>query len=214
VVDSGSGKHLPVRRRNGPLIADHKRDDHAHVRRAGQGCRDSRARELARPFDPIAWTMHDRRKALRRFRLPHVTGGAKPSLEQPGLVIESVRIGAAVRPPQAHDEPPALAGTHPGRRAAMRPGGPPREDDPARYGRPLCDDAFDIEFETHPPLVGLRQACDHAHDGNVAPLPGGRQGLREACLCTPRRQRKSGGAPRRSQQHYAHQAQSARSRNG
>ena len=39
----------------------------------------------------------------------HIPGRADAPLEQPGLVVEAVRIDEAVRPAQAHREPPALA---------------------------------------------------------------------------------------------------------
>src|SRR5205814_10545872 len=40
------------------------------------------------------------------------SGRANAALEKPGFVVESVRVGAAVRPAQAHRESPALPGPH------------------------------------------------------------------------------------------------------
>ncbi len=156
VIHTGPGKDLPVLRRNGSLIANHKRDDHARVRCIGQGLLYSPARELARPFDPVLRPVHHRREPPMRPGLTNVTGGAKPALEQPGLVIKSVGIGRAVRPPQSHDELPALAGVHPCRPVLRRPGTPPRENDAARRRCARRDHTFDIEVETHPSLVSLR----------------------------------------------------------
>src|SRR6185503_17744523 len=45
---------------------------------------------------------------LLRAAIADVPRGPDSALEQPGLVVETVRIDGAVRPPQAHREEPAL----------------------------------------------------------------------------------------------------------
>jgi hypothetical protein len=45
-----------------------------------------------------------------RRRIPHVAGGADALLEELQLVVEAVRVEAAVRSTQAGVEGPALAG--------------------------------------------------------------------------------------------------------
>src|SRR5262249_20347526 len=106
---------------------------------------------------------------LRRLALPaltersHVAGRAHAALEQPGLVVEAVRVDAAVGLPETHDEAPALPGAD--REHALLHGKTVgRQRDAARHpGRRR----FDVEIEANAALEGLRQAGDDAGHRDV-----------------------------------------------
>ena len=90
-------EQLPVGGADRILVADRERDQHARVRRSPQRVAMAFA-QMSRAADaglrPAA--APDRRSAPAAR--PHVAGRADAALEQPGLVVEAVRVGAAVGP--------------------------------------------------------------------------------------------------------------------
>ncbi len=174
---AGAGEELPLLRIDRVLVADRERDQNARIRTLGQGVADFFPRRRAQPLEPVPGhpgrhTLGDDLSALIRCaarRHSHVAGRANAALEQPGLVIEPVRVGAAVRPAQPHRETPALPGPHrkhaPGivrRESAV--GG---EHDASRHPGLR---RLDVEIEAHAALEGLRQAGDDTDDDDIAPL--------------------------------------------
>jgi hypothetical protein len=130
---------------------------------------------------------------LRSFR-PYVTGRADAALEQPGLVVEAVRVDVAVRPAKAHRQPPALAGMHlalglgllfAGDRAAI-PGQQDLLRQPLAVGRRLH-----LELEAHAALHACRQAGDHADHVDIPPFELRRQPVAHAQVRERRRPEES-----------------------
>ena len=106
-------------------------------------------------------------------------------LEQPQLVVEAVRVDAAVRSAQPRREAPARAGAQfvgrSERAAVIVPRPVPAERDAWRH----CDGAaaplrlLDIEAKAHALRPDLRQAGDDADELHVVPFDLGRQRRRE-----------------------------------
>ena len=179
VAHSGAGEELPLPRVDRVLVADRERDQDARVGALGQCAADSFARGLAQALDPVSRPRHHRRETLGRDLRAliacaarghsHVAGRANAALEEPGLVIESVRVGAAVRPAQPHREAPALPGAHREDALGIVRGESAvgREHDAPRHA---CLGRFHVEIEAHASLEGLRQAGDDAADKHIAPL--------------------------------------------
>ena len=177
MAHAGAGEQPPILRTDRVLVADRERDQYARVRTLGERAADFFPRRLAQPLEPVLG--HAVRQTLgRNLRAliacavrgnSHVSGRTNAALEKPGLVIESVRVGAAVRPAQAHREAPPLPGPHRehamgiirGESAVRREHDAPRH---AGLGR------FHVEIETHAALEGLRESGDDAADKHVAPL--------------------------------------------
>ena len=118
---------------------------------------------------------------------PHVARGPNAALERPGLEIEGVGIGEAARALEAHHERAPLAGNELGRRGTVLRVGVPGEREGFRHVHSGRRHGLHVEDEARAALLGLRQVRDDACDGDVAPLPGTRQLIREPRLRAPRR---------------------------
>ena len=172
-----------------PLVAHHQRHQNAGPRvivgRQQGGERIAHAK--AQALDDIVRPPDHLRQALRRI-LADVAGRPDVAFEQPGFVIETVRVGVAVRALQAHRQSPALAGFQ--RLAdeffAVALALVPRQHDPlwnhGCYGRHL----FNGKFEAAALAEILRQRRDDADHLDVAPFPCGRQRIGQADVGAPR----------------------------
>jgi hypothetical protein len=120
VRDAGAGEHVPLRRRYRALVADGQRDQHTGVRIARVVAIDVRQHAL----EALAYAFAERvdhmhrapclqvDKTLHGGTLPagaHRTGRTDAALEQPGLVIETMRVHVAVRTLEPHPQLPAAA---------------------------------------------------------------------------------------------------------
>jgi hypothetical protein len=185
----GAAEEPPLLRGDGALVADGERGEDARRRRRAEARGEALAHGFARAPDQVHWRMAGAEQARRR-PLAHVAGRADPALEQPGLVVEAVRVEVPVRPAQPHREQPALARMHAGRqgrRRFLRDGLPvPGQEQPAREllapGR-----GFHVELEAHAALGRRRQARHHADHLDVAPLQRRRQPVRHARVREQRR---------------------------
>jgi len=177
VAYAGAGEQLPLLRTDGVLVPDRERDQYARVRTLGQRPADFFPRRLAHPLEPILGhpgrqTLGSGLRALIACAArghSHVAGRANAALEKPGLVIESVRVGAAVRPAQPHREAPALPGPYRNHALEIFRGESPvrRENDAPRHAVVW---RFHVEFEAHAALEGLRKSADDTRDDDIAPL--------------------------------------------
>src|SRR5205814_5653542 len=111
------------------------RGENTGGRRRAERRLEAIAHRFSRLFHPVEKAVSETQQSLRAAGA-HVAGCADAALEQPGFVIEAVRIDVAVRPAQPQREEPALAGMHRagedgsllfGERAAV-----PREEELAR----------------------------------------------------------------------------------
>ena len=104
--------NLPFVGLDGALVADRKRDQHARVALAGQRLPEFFPDRLAQMLDPVLRPVYELGEAFAFAFRTHIAGRPDAALEQPGFIVESVRVGAAVRPPQAQRKAPALARAH------------------------------------------------------------------------------------------------------
>src|SRR5712671_1141226 len=111
VRDAGAVEELPLFRRNGALVADRERRENSGRRRRAEHAQEAIPNRLARCFYQVEEVVARAEPPLLAA-LADVAGGADAALEEPGLVIEAVRVDVAVRAAQAHREQPALAGMH------------------------------------------------------------------------------------------------------
>ena len=182
---AGAFEQIPVCRRDRPLVADRQRDQHAGPRpRRHFGLRvvmhqrrEARTHRVALRVDPCgeaARPFGDQPLRLSSFAAgTHMAGRADAALEQPGFVVEAVRVHVAVRPLEAHPQLPAAAGLQRRRRSRCRrirvatvvPG---EGDAPWHAGRRLLDRKIEALAALHP----LRQPRDHANQVDVPPFEG------------------------------------------
>jgi hypothetical protein len=145
------------------------------ARRRPQHAQDAIADRLARAFDQVEEII-PRAEKLRPAPLAHVSRRADAALEQPGLVVEAVRIDVAVRAAQPHGQEPSLAGMD---RAAEDRGrvfiggaAIPGQQELSRQMsvRRGAFHRLDVELEAHAALAGRRQARHHPDHLQVAPF--------------------------------------------
>ena len=194
VIDAGARKHLPLRLADGALVADRERRQHAGVRRVAERGLNACAHVLAHAFYPVTRTHDDRGEPPVGRTGPHVTRRANVAFEQPRLVIETMRIERAVRPPQAHGQLPPLARAQFGQCRALPCAlgrAPPRNRHVAGNDGARCQHALDIELETQAAFVRLRHRRDHADDLDVLAFPFDSQLIGEPHLREPRGPRDS-----------------------
>jgi hypothetical protein len=110
MINASAREGLPLLRRDRPLIADRQRRQHAGVRLLRQRAQNAIAQMFARALHPVLRLMRQRIDAPRAAFRAHRAHRANVAFEQPRFVIEAVRIGAAMRAPQAHRKAPAFAG--------------------------------------------------------------------------------------------------------
>ena len=197
----GAREQLPLPRVDGILVADRERGQNARIGVAGQCLPVACAQDFAAAFDEICRAQHQAVQA-RVCARAHIAGRADGTLQQPGLVVEAVGIDAAVRPPQAHGQAPALAGAD--RRSllerlateAVIPGERNAPRQARRVGRVLVH----VEIEAHAALERLRQTRHHAGDCQIHTLQLPRQPLGQAPLGPGRGIEKSRRDKQRGQQ--------------
>src|SRR5713226_8599845 len=108
VRDAGAVEELPFLARNGALVADRQRGENSRGRRRAERREEPVAHRLPCLLDPVQKTISGS-KSFLFTPATHISGRADAALEQPGFVIEAVRIDQPVRPTQAQREEPALA---------------------------------------------------------------------------------------------------------
>lgn len=215
VADAGAGEYFPVGLADVALVAYHQRNDDTGIGLAGQ-------RPLDAPAQPAAATLHDRCKAgnkggqppvraARRRIAAHAAGGPQVLLQQPSLIVETVRVGIAMRPLEAQRELPAFARPQRRRLRAARLGIPgqrqPRRQAHGRVvGHGSC---LHRQVETQAAFEAVRQAVDDACHHQVLPFQFGRQVPRQRPAGDQRRpqepgQRAAGQAGRRARPRRAH----------
>ncbi len=188
--DAGLPEDAPLLGRNRLLVADGQRGENPHVRRLRQGGAERTANVLAQALDRVTRPENEVVEPLRHGFRAHVAGRPQSTLEKPGLVVETVRVGVAVRPFQANGQPPALAGAD-GRRCGERRAlrfvplvgalaVVPGEHDPPRHTRLWRFDRLDDEGEALAVLEALRQAGDHPDELQITAFPFRRQALVQA----------------------------------
>ena len=181
VRDPGAVEEPPLLRRDRALVAHRERGQDARRRRGAERFAKARAHRLAHLLDPIK-----KRPALAQLALhpplAHIAGRADAALEEPGLVVEAVRVREAPGAAQAQREFPALPGTHGGR------GLVPADEELLRqpHRRRL---RLQLEAGIGP---GARQAGDHAHHLDVAPLERRVEPVRHAPVRACRRPEEAG----------------------
>src|SRR4029078_11903154 len=159
VRDARATEHCPLRLRDGTLIPDGERSDHARVTGSWQCTRDTHPYPLSRALDMVAGAPRDRVHPDVGPRIADIAGGTKVSFEQPRLEIESGRIDTAVRPFQPHGQSPAFAGVNDRRRRSVAPSADkkriaiarrePRKRDPSRNDGARRIDMLDRERKPH-----------------------------------------------------------------
>ena len=113
VPDPGATEDLPVGVANRALVTDRQRHHDAGVWRIGQALQHALAHRAAQPVHLLHEGL---RRIVEQLRVAaHVAGGPDAAFQQPGLVVETVRIGKAMRALQPHHQAPALT------RARRRP---------------------------------------------------------------------------------------------
>ncbi len=110
MIHAGAGEGLPLLRRNRALVADRERGNDAGVGRIRQCGPDAGTRETAQALDPVAGPVHHLRHPVTPGARANVAGRAQVALQQPRLVVESMRVGSAARALQPYGQPPALPG--------------------------------------------------------------------------------------------------------
>ncbi len=180
MTDAGAGQNLPVVAADCALVTDRQCDDDSAVRSAGQGLLQVRADLFAHSVDH-AFDRPDEGSGQHRrgvaVAAANVTGGADPALQEPGFVVEALRVGAAMRAAQPRIQAPALAGVHRRRigRAIVIPG----QLQVFRHVRAGSVGVLHHELEPGAALERLRQRGYYAREGDVAPFPLERQGVGE-----------------------------------
>ena len=195
VGDAGAIEELPFLARDGALVADRERREDAGGRRRTEHRVEAIAYRLARLLHPIERRIPGA-DASRLGARAHITGGADAALEEPGLVIEAVRVHEPVRPAQPHREGPALAGVHHGgeqcrRVFFLRHAAIPRQQNLLRH-LGLGVGPFHIELEAHAALRQRRQARHHADHRDIGALQFARQPIVHAPLRARRRPEEAG----------------------
>ena len=199
VGNPGTVENYPLRPRDHALVADGQCNQHAYIRRIGQHAGEAIANRVTQPFNGVIGARHKGIETLRFALRPHVTRGANAALEQPGLVVKTMRIGVAVRALEANGKPPALAGTN--GTALMPlivlPAVIPGEHDAFRDDRRMCRrgclagnrnfSGLNDKLKALTALEALRQCGDNAGHLNVAPFPSLRQLVCQTPLRQPRR---------------------------
>ena len=179
--DARATEHRPLRLRDGTLIPDGERSDHARVTGSWQCTRDTHPYPLAGALDMIAGAPRERVHPDVGPRIADIAGGTKVSFEQPRLEIESGRIDTAVRPFQPHGQSPAFAGVNDRRRRSVAPSADkkriaiarrePRKRDPFRNDGARRIDMLDRERKPHSLRGRLRQIVDDTANLYVALFP-------------------------------------------
>jgi len=118
VRDAGHAKSLPMRLRDGTLIAHHQRRQHAGRGRGLHALEHAVAHPLARLLQRKLPAVAKQLRRRRAWPSAHAAGGVDALLPQPQLEIEATRIGQAVRALQARRQAPALAGAQLGQASA------------------------------------------------------------------------------------------------
>ncbi len=181
VGDPGVAEQGPLRAGDGVLVADGQRDDHTGVWVPAQGRCQAVADLTALPVDPTA------QGALAPLGLDRDAGqhtrGADAALEEPGLIVEAVRVEAGVRRGQFGDK--AHTGTS-GRRwrrlaAVWRMG---EQDTPGHNGIAGVH-RRNIDAHTPAPRRALGQVDHTAGEAHRPALPGVRQVVGETGLGPP-----------------------------
>ena len=173
---------------DGALVAHRQRHQDAGPRVVGgrQHGGERGSHRVAQALDDVTGLPDHGVQALRRGRA-HIAGRPDVAFEQPGLVVEAVRVGVAVRALQPDRQLPALAGTQ--RRAheilAVAPPLVPGQHHPRRDHRGCGRHLFNGEFEAAALGELLRQCGDDADHLDIAPLPFGGQRVGKADLRPP-----------------------------
>jgi hypothetical protein len=184
VSHSGTSENLPLRTRNGVLIAQGERNDDAGIWRPWQ----MSANPLAHGFAQIVEPGFQPGLAIGDGDRPgqHPSLGAYAPFQKPGFVVEAARIMAAARPEKAHRQAQTLTAAQDRCHAAGR----------AEIAIQVQQDTFrrtgarriyplDAGHEARTARRRFDETLDAPEHAQVAALPGGFQGIGKAYLGTP-----------------------------
>ena len=150
--DASAAEQLPLLDWNAALLADRKRHQDTRIGRITQHGVKALAQRIADSMSGIHRSAQPCiQPSGRSADMPRRTHA---TLEQPGLVVETLRVVETMGPLEAHDEAPALAGPdqRQGRLRAAR--WVPRQQQVLRHA---CGGGVEIETKTQPLADGLRQ---------------------------------------------------------
>jgi hypothetical protein len=183
-------EQTPLFRRNRLLVADRQCDDHPSIGGIAQHFGKRPAQPVTQSLDDVGWLRNKVVEALRDGARAHIPRGPQTALEEPGLVVEPVRIGVAVRTFQTNREPPALGRAN--RQAVaplvFKPAVIPGEHDPPRQTGAGGFHRLDVKDKALATFEAVRQGGDDTDHLHVTALPLARQLIAQPVLgkhCRP-----------------------------
>ncbi|KFB67742.1 MAG: hypothetical protein CAPSK01_002857 [Candidatus Accumulibacter vicinus] len=105
---TGLPEQAPLIGRDRLLVTNRQCHENAGIGSVGKDVNKGAAKPVAQTFDPIAGSPDQIVQALRVGAGTHVARCPQTALEEPGLIVETMRIGVAVRALEANGEAPAL----------------------------------------------------------------------------------------------------------
>ena len=184
---TGRTVNVPVRTVDGTLVAHHQRCNQAGLAALGHGRKNPVSYLLAKLLHRVLTGLCQPPRLGVKPAGSHVAGGLHALFPEPEFIVEAVRVAAAVRRLQAHPQLPAFAGTQ-DLGLALQLGLPIQTNaKPAvpaqiqqgwqRQWRTVQAGGFHRQPKAQTGLRTLRHASHQAHQVNVPPFQGGRQGL-------------------------------------